>query len=532
MKRFLLLVLCGVMIAGMVGCAGTPAATPAPAPAASAAAPAATAKPAAAPTAAPATAAPKPAEPVTITMINRLNADYVVENNPIVAELAKRANVKLEIEAPPINNYNDRLNIVMASGDLPDIIYNNADKAYRQWAADGLLLKLDDYLTKMPNVTSVLTEMELKNTRVVAKDNGLYALPRIQTKPPDTIMYRKDWLDKLGLSVPATPEEFAAAMKAFSDNDPDGNGKKDTFGWSLNPAQIFSRNNQFAFDLLPETVKGSDGQYNKLEMQQNYMAFLDWLAAMFKDGSMDPEWYLNKQYEDSDKFAAGKVGVNYKDITTTHLIMAKSFYDANPTAVVVGGPPLKKAGTDKAVDYYAIQAWGAWAVSADTKNPDAVIQFLDYGYTDEACTLLLAGLQGVTYNSFDEKTRTAVRDQAMQDAAKKYTASYACFNYQLQNKGMLMNAGSTPEDVKFAMDAIAEMKAKTTYVDYVPSWEAVYPGLDAARSKNVDLDTENTEKRTKFICGELSRDEYVKFLNEKFIPAYQDYMGIIRAASK
>ena len=61
-----------------------------------------------------------PKAPVTIKMFNRVNAGIIVENNPVVAEAEKLANVKLSIEAPPINNYTDKLKVMMASGALPD----------------------------------------------------------------------------------------------------------------------------------------------------------------------------------------------------------------------------------------------------------------------------------------------------------------------------------------------------------------------------------------------------------------------------
>ena len=57
----------------------------------------------------------------------------------------------------------------------------------------------------------------LASTGSIAKNEGL--------------LIRKDWLDKLGLKVPTTTDELMAVMKAFTFNDPDGNGKADTYGY-------------------------------------------------------------------------------------------------------------------------------------------------------------------------------------------------------------------------------------------------------------------------------------------------------------
>ena len=59
----------------------------------------------------------------TLTAIWRLPATFQVEDNPVIKAWGERTGVTLDLEAPPISNYTDRLNIVMASGDLPDVLY-------------------------------------------------------------------------------------------------------------------------------------------------------------------------------------------------------------------------------------------------------------------------------------------------------------------------------------------------------------------------------------------------------------------------
>ena len=86
-------------------------------------------------------------ERVTLTMMNRLPATYVVDDNPVIEALEDLLNVNLEIEAPPISSYSDRRNIVLASGELPDIIYvNDTGASYTQWSRDSLFLDLTPYL--------------------------------------------------------------------------------------------------------------------------------------------------------------------------------------------------------------------------------------------------------------------------------------------------------------------------------------------------------------------------------------------------
>ena len=83
--------------------------------------------------------------PITISVLNRVNAEIVFYDNPMLKAVEEKTGVTLEIEAPPISNYTDRLQLTMASGELPDLIYTwDFDQKYEKWANDGLILPLDE----------------------------------------------------------------------------------------------------------------------------------------------------------------------------------------------------------------------------------------------------------------------------------------------------------------------------------------------------------------------------------------------------
>ncbi|NLB38404.1 MAG: extracellular solute-binding protein, partial [Clostridiales bacterium] len=221
------------------------------------------------------------AEGETLTMLPRLPAQYVVEANPVIKAWGDMFGITVEIEAPPISSYADRRNVILASGDLPDIIYvSDTGALYTQWSRDGLFLDLTEYLneTDMPNAFKVLTEEELFAVKVQLEDGstGIFSLPRVQTKPWDCFIYRGDWLDKLGLEVPRTPQEFVDTMLAFTTQDPDGNGVDDTYGWSYNTVMGPDHRLMLSpFGVRPPEVPDADGNYVLLQLQPGYMEYLD-----------------------------------------------------------------------------------------------------------------------------------------------------------------------------------------------------------------------------------------------------------------
>ncbi len=116
---------------------------------------------------------PASAETKTITMLQRLPASYVVEGNPVIKAWGDMLGVNIEIEAPPISSYFDRRNVILASGDLPDIIYvSDMGTMYTQWSRDGLFLDLTPYLNEeyMPHASAVLTEEALFSVTVQNED--------------------------------------------------------------------------------------------------------------------------------------------------------------------------------------------------------------------------------------------------------------------------------------------------------------------------------------------------------------------------
>lgn len=475
-------------------------------------------------------------EVITLTMLQRLPASYVVEDNPVIEAWGEMMGVKIEIEAPPISNFNDRRNVIMASGDLPDLIYvGDTGTLYKQWSAEGLFLQLDDYFTPetMPNATAVLTEEELFYTRIGALDDGLYSLPRVQTKPWDCIVYRQDWLDALGLEIPTTAAEFAEVMLAFTTQDPDGNGKDDTYGWSLNVENSPEfRSIVSAWGLHPSEVPEVDGSYVLFQAQENYMEYMRWLRDMYANGSMDPEFYTTKMYEDDDNYKAGKFGAVYNSKIIEHLITIgadETFLNANPGAKLVAGPPLMAEGETVANVYYSPQVWGNYAINADSKYIDKAIYVLDQGYTDAVNELLMFGVEGITYTDFDSELRFATKTEEQKQNATMYCASYATINYQRADKGLLIANGSTQEEVDFFMSEYNKIGPYTNRVTFLNG--SSLPGYSDA-----DLDLENSgikdefkALRVKYICGQITEEEYTTFLNDKYIPAYQTILDVYAA---
>jgi putative aldouronate transport system substrate-binding protein len=256
-------------------------------------------------------AAPKqPAEPMKLTLLKGGTGLPAPDKDVLLQQLNKDLNMDLQFSLIP-SEYEQQLNVRFAGGTPPDMFVVNKNQMFA-YAKQGLLLDLTPYLKKMNNLTpeNGFTEAFMKKGQVNGK---LYAIPYRPLIPVQTTFWvRQDWLDKLGLKPPQTLDELKAVAKAFVENDPDGNGKKDTIGITGNgfdgtlspifaafgvaaPGKLMIKDNKVVYSTaLPETAKA-----------------VDFIKGMFDEGLIDPEFLTNNNLIHQEKAFKGQAGIVY-----------------------------------------------------------------------------------------------------------------------------------------------------------------------------------------------------------------------------
>jgi len=193
-------------------------------------------------------------EKLTLKMLTNDWTGIVVGNDmPVYKELEKRTNVHLDITLLPIQNTLDKFNLIMASGDLPDIVgWGNAD-AFNKFGMQGALVPLQDLIKKFgPDIQKAI-ENPLPNdslpyklnawAELRAADGNLYTVPTISSSSAIGPVFgiRTDWLDKLGLKVPDTTDDLYNALKAVTSH----------FGWNSREA-FLSESERRMINILTE----------------------------------------------------------------------------------------------------------------------------------------------------------------------------------------------------------------------------------------------------------------------------------------
>lgn len=166
--------------------------------------------------------------------------DY--DNNYLTKLLEDKLGIDIEfyLLSADSSEATTQLSLMVSAGEqMPDIICTNgalSAEAILDYGSKGVLIPLGDMLNNpeiAPNFNSVVSE-EDRNIMLegsTSADGNIYSMTQYEPQAWNMTPYRfyinQTWLDKLGLNVPTTTDEYKEVLKAFATQDPNGNGQAD-----------------------------------------------------------------------------------------------------------------------------------------------------------------------------------------------------------------------------------------------------------------------------------------------------------------
>ena len=157
-------------------------------------------------------------EPVEIQIMAPLLQEVPSLDNEYYTILQEMTNTKLDIIWVPDDDYNTRFDLVMASGDLPEVItmgdYTRA--TLLQGIQNGAFWDLTDILGDMSEYPNLRDGMTPGSWKYVNYDGRIMGIPRSRSMIDNGIIYRHDWLEELNLPIPTTVDEFYETMKRIA----------------------------------------------------------------------------------------------------------------------------------------------------------------------------------------------------------------------------------------------------------------------------------------------------------------------------
>ncbi|WP_407428807.1 extracellular solute-binding protein [Treponema sp.] len=250
----------------------------------------------------------------------------------LIDHVEKDLGIKLKTVPLP-SGKEDQMQMVLdaaKTNSLPDIFMVDRNTLVTL-LKENKIARVDKMYEKMPKRSY---QMYNEEARAATSFDG-YSYGLAQSGSIDRnegVLIRKDWLDNLGLAVPVTTEDFYQVMRAFTYNDPDGNGLNDTFGYGAY-IEIRAIEEGLGSRFAPFFgAFGVEGTYNASKKnpglnvrKPEYLEAMEYVRSLVADRLIDPQWatYTKNQFRAAwkngrfgimrEQNAAFALESNYKD---------------------------------------------------------------------------------------------------------------------------------------------------------------------------------------------------------------------------
>ncbi|RXZ82683.1 extracellular solute-binding protein [Paenibacillaceae bacterium] len=335
-------------------------------------------------------------------------------DNPVLKEFEKKTNTKLNIMWTSPNSYGDKVNLILASGEMPDLVkvldFNSS--LMRQMVKQGAFWDLTPFLKDYPHLMEY-PESVWEKTKIDGKNVVIPSVRPLHGGPWMPIV-RKDWLDKLQLEVPKTLDDLYTVMEAFAEQDPDGNGVKDTI-------PLLPRND---LGWAEGVLNNSNGKWKEVDgglidttFEPGTREALLWLNKVYDAGFMPADYAIMKETQSEDLAKSGRVGMYPNTIEAIWRVQAE-LIKTNPEADFLPLSYLEsEAGT------YAPSSPGFNGVflipkSVPEDKVKKILELMDYGASEEGFALACFGIEGIHY-TIDEEGFKVATDQAFKDSVSQ-----------------------------------------------------------------------------------------------------------------
>lgn len=392
----------------------------------------------------------------------------------LTASLGRGVNIN-EVFLPSWADMNTKINLLMSDKDqMPDVIwFPTMDREYKTWSESGLLADMTPLLQK--HGKNILNYYSKDTLFYSWEPSGkIFRIPGdVAEAGSMTTILRKDWLDKLNLSAPTTLDEYVEVLKAFTHKDPDGNGKKDTYG-------ITGDNNYrsftpffYAYGVDPESfIVQEDGSVKFGATMPEVRNVLELLQNLNKEGVIDPRMLTSiEESKVEEIIAQGQVGSFYRWIAyfNPDNSVQKSFKAINPNGEYLRINPVKGPNGFASDRPSEVNGWAFLGITAAAEEPEATMQVLDRIASPEVYKLITFGKEGEHYELVNGQYKSLIQPDEMNNLGLRN------FDWYVSRKDEA-NIQNSPEVIDMYMqteETSLPMRSKIAYFKggVRPVWE-------------------------------------------------------------
>lgn len=335
-------------------------------------------------------------EPIVITIMSQEHQHSVLNNDVYTFKtLDEMFNVTFDFQMISSSAYSEKVNLVLATGEYPDIMYASPDSMAQYYDANVVQELTEIIPEKIPNFLTACETASSSYLKNIKDDSGRYwYLTKIEYSNYNLFPYlNQDWLDEVGMEVPATIDELYDVLVAFKELKGD-----DAIIWTSGPwtgnyiwptvLEYFGARNWWMHEEIGTYVYGP---YERADNLKDALAFMN---KCWNEGLMDPDWMSRDDDSINAKINSGEVGffITYGDNGNTWGpggTAGVNYTMPGPFTTENGDPYVEP--TTMIGGYYYIMA------GIEPEKLDKICEVMNYIYSDEGILLMSYGEEGVTY---------------------------------------------------------------------------------------------------------------------------------------
>lgn len=443
----------------------------------------------------------------------------------ISSHLSEKLGGKIKAIEVVESTWNEKKNLAFATGELPDAFWATdalTPQDVATYSQQGLLIPLNDLMEKYaPNLMKELQNDPEALKAITSLDGKIYALPGMsdieRERARGRVWINREWLDKLGLKVPTTLDQFYDMLKAFKERDPNGNGQQDEIPFSGLYDDTWGDVGLTVLSALGYVEKkiGLDKSGNTavyVPAQPEYKEYLTFMNKLYKEGLLDNEYFTHNVQTFRGK--VGQMRIGYFHDSAHFLGTGVANYSK-----YISMEPLTSQFNDKKMWPMKRTNFStgtrSFSITSNNKHPEATMRLFDYGYSPEGGRLLRFGPEvgvirpdaGMVRNADGTYTFKTPEGVSSNDYRLKEVT-----NFNLPKMSRVSEDPVPTPEQKSLTDNIIEY--------LLPYGKPVYPDVsftseeqEKLKQIETDLETYVEQMEAKFIVGDtpISQwDEYIK----------------------
>lgn len=446
-------------------------------------------------------------------------------DSPFLQHITELTGIKANLLPIPEagDAYKQKLNIMLNTNDLPDIIWSSVDDAnINSLAEKGMFLSYDDYMEHTPNLKAAIELFPDIRKNIAGADGKLYVMPRLMfDNMTELFIIRQDIMEKEQLQYPKNYDELYILLKTLKEKYPDHtvfinrNGSEHLVNRLAYNFGSGYENSTHGFYLNREE---KTYQYGPLDPEFKEMVI--WLKKLYDDGILDKEYALltTKQWEEA--FASEKALFTIDYIARIEQNNNNYIGQNSKARVVAMAPPVGPTGNSGFYGRSGVLPNSGISVPKDTKDPVAAFKFIDWIYGEEGKKVARYGIENETFEVNSDNT-VSFTAQMKSDAnpngkelVKDYGWIYYLNKFEFPIGHLKPNAAEPVKEDNLYMFSRKVMEDAKAVIEPDPSLSYSEEQLKIKKSKGTALQDYFKQNIDKFIMGARPIGEWEQFVTE------------------